>query len=141
MSRIYWETMLFVYVLEGSPEFGSKVSRLIVRMRERSDTLYTSVFTLGELLVRPIRERNEPLAHRIRETLGSPSVELIALSRPVMERYAQIRGSQSVRAADALHLACAAESGTDLFLTNDRRLHRLSIPGIQFIAGIDSELL
>ena len=91
--------------------------------------------------MRPIREKNEPLAQRIRETLGPPSVELIPLSRPVMERYAQIRGSRSVLPPDAIHLACAAESGTDLFLTNDRRLHRLAIPGIQFIAGIDSGLL
>ena len=91
--------------------------------------------------MRPIREKNEPLAQRIRETLGPPSVELIPLSRPVMERYAQIRGSRSVLPPDAIHLACAAESGTDLFLTNDRRLHRLAIPGIQFIAGIDAGLL
>ena len=67
-------------------------------------------------------------------------MELIPLSRAVMERYAEIRGNRSVSPADAIHLACAAESGTDLFLTNDRRLHRLAIPAIQFIAGIDSGL-
>ena len=140
MSRIYWDTMLFAYVLEDHPAFGSQVNRLIVRMRERTDNLFTSVFTLGELLVRPVREKNEPLARRIRETVGPPSVELIPLSRAVMERYAQIR-SQSVLPPDAIHLACAAESGTDLFLTNDRKLLKLTIPGIQFIAGIDSGLL
>lgn len=141
MSRIYWDTMLFIYLLEGHPEFGEGVSRVVGRMRERSDTLHTSAFTLGELLVAPIREKNEPLASRIRNVIGPPVVDLIPLNRAVMERYAWIRGTESVGAANALHLACAAESGTDLFLTNDRKLHRLAIPGIHFIAGIDSGLL
>jgi hypothetical protein len=35
-------------------------------------------------------------------------------------------------------LACAAEAGVDLFLTNDRRLKGRSIPGIQFLAGLDN---
>ncbi|HEY7838794.1 MAG TPA: hypothetical protein VIC54_09360 [Terriglobales bacterium] len=41
---------------------------------------------------------------------------------------------------DALHLAIAATAGVNLFLTNDRRLHRLKVPGIDFIAGLDTNL-
>jgi len=41
---------------------------------------------------------------------------------------------------DALHLAIAATAGVNLSLTNDRRLHRLKIPGIDFIAGLDTNL-
>jgi predicted nucleic acid-binding protein len=42
--------------------------------------------------------------------------------------------------ADAIHLACAAQAGTDLFLTNDKRLVGKFVPGIQFIAGLDMQL-
>jgi hypothetical protein len=38
-------------------------------------------------------------------------------------------------------LACAAEAGTDLFLTNDRRLRGLTIPGIHFFGEMDAGLL
>jgi len=38
-------------------------------------------------------------------------------------------------------LACAAVAGTDLFLTNDEKLIGKVIPGIQFIAGLDSNIL
>jgi hypothetical protein len=42
---------------------------------------------------------------------------------------------------DAIHLASAAHASVDLFLTNDRRLQGLVIPGIDFIAGMDVNLL
>jgi hypothetical protein len=33
----------------------------------------------------------------------------------------------------------AAEAGTDLFLTNDKRLLGKIVPGIQFIASLDTQ--
>jgi predicted nucleic acid-binding protein len=57
------------------------------------------------------------------------------------DAYARIKGSLKIPSADAIHLACAATAGTDLFLTNDQNLVGKIIPGIQFIAGIDSNIL
>jgi hypothetical protein len=42
-----------------------------------------------------------------------------------------------VKSPDAIHLGTAAEAKTDLFVTNDKQLQRLTIPGISFIAGLD----
>ncbi len=42
---------------------------------------------------------------------------------------------------DAIHLACAAEARVDLLLTHDRRLATKIIPGIQFIATLDTNVL
>ncbi len=42
---------------------------------------------------------------------------------------------------DSIHLACAASAGIDLFLTGDRQLLRMDIPGIQFIADFDMPIL
>jgi hypothetical protein len=40
-----------------------------------------------------------------------------------------------------MHLAAAAQAGTDLFLTNDNRLVGKFVPGIQFIASLDDKVL
>ena len=37
---------------------------------------------------------------------------------------------------DAIQLACAASVGIDLFITNDDRLSRKNIPGINFITSL-----
>lgn len=50
------------------------------------------------------------------------------------------RAGHRVSPADAIHLACAASAGIDLFLTNDHRLLPLIIPGIHFIANMDVNL-
>jgi hypothetical protein len=38
-------------------------------------------------------------------------------------------------------LACAASAGIDLFLTGDKQLVKLDIPGIQFIADFNTPIL
>ena len=53
MSRIFWDTNLFVYLLEGGGEAAERVASLRNRMIERKDELVTSALTLGEVLVKP----------------------------------------------------------------------------------------
>ena len=52
--------------------------------------------------------------------------------------FSRLRAISKVRVADAIHLATAASAGTDLFLTGDKQLLRLNVPGVQFIADFNS---
>ncbi len=69
------------------------------------------------------------------------SVEVIPYTLETADLYADIRAKIGVSSSDAIHLACAARAGTDLFLTNDKNLVGKVIPGIQFIAGLDSNII
>jgi uncharacterized protein len=140
MSRIYWDTMLFVYWLEDHPQYSSNVLHIYEKMQERGDALCTSAFTLGELLVGPKQKRSLDAAQTIRRFLHSDAVELLPFTTETAERFADIRAAQDVSAADAIHLASAAHRGIDLFLTNERRLQGLVIPGIQFVTRMDVNL-
>lgn len=140
MSRIYWDTMLFVYWFEDNPEFAGRVEEIYSKMRQRKDKLLTSAFTLGEILVGSCRRGQADEGLKIRQLFESFEVELIPFSAETAERYGQIRGSSRVSAADAIHLASAGHAGVDLFLTNGRELRDLVIPGIHFIAGLDVNL-
>jgi predicted nucleic acid-binding protein len=51
--------------------------------------------------------------------------------------YASLRSDRSLRAPDAIQLACAAAAGVDLFVTNDARLQGKHVNGIQFIVPLD----
>jgi predicted nucleic acid-binding protein len=141
MSRIYWDTMLFIYWLEDHPRYGDRVQRIFDRMRERQDQLCTSTFAVGETLVGFHKRHEIETAARVRNFFRQNIVELIPYTLDTADVYAEIRAGGGLSSADAIHLACAASASTDLFLTNDKNLVGKVIPGIQFIAGIDSNIL
>jgi predicted nucleic acid-binding protein len=140
MSRIYWDTMLFVYWLEDHPVYAKRVRHILSKMEERHDRLCTSAFTAGEVMVGPYKVSAPAIAKKIRDVFESPFVEVLPFTLATADLYARIRANQGVSPADAIHLACASQAGTDLFLTNDSALTSKIIPGIQFIAGLDTNL-
>jgi predicted nucleic acid-binding protein len=140
MSRIYWDTMLFVYWFENHPLHAKRVQHILSKMEERKDRLCTSTFTVAEVLVGPYKVGDVAAAKKIRGVFESPFVELLPFNMATADQYARIRVQQRVSPADAIHLSCAAQAGTDLFLTNDAALSGKVIPGIQFIAALDTNL-
>jgi uncharacterized protein len=140
MSRIYWDSMLFIYWIEDHPVHAATVERIARSMRARGDVLYTSVFTLGEVLVAPLKQGRTDIEKRVRALFQDSIVTLVPMTASTAYQYASIRAGKAVTPPDAIHLASAAEAEVDLFLTNDRRLQGLSVQGIDFIAGMDVNL-
>jgi hypothetical protein len=56
------------------------------------------------------------------------------------DRYSAIRATTTAISAEAIHLACASESGVDLFITLDGKLQKLTIAGIHLITGLSTNL-
>lgn len=140
VSRVFWDTNLFIYLLEDFGPQSDRVAEVRARMLERDDELCTSTLTLGEVLVKPAEQGNAALRQRYEEVL-SQTARLIMFDREVARRYAEIRRNRGIRPPDAIQLACAAQVGVDLFITNDDRLSRLTIPGIQFLVPLDRAFL
>lgn len=140
MSRIYWDTMLFIYWIEDHPLHASRVLEIFESMERRGDSLCTSMFTVGEILIAPLKRRDAEAADQLRSFFRTTTVDLVPFTDITAEHYAAIRAAHRVLPADAIHLATAAQSSVNLFLTNDQRLRALTIPGIDFIAGMDVDL-
>lgn len=139
MSRVFWDTNLFVYLVEGHRN-GQQVAALRRRMMEREDELLTSALTLGEVLVKPMEIGDRELRQRYESVImaGATVVPFDARAAP---RFAEIRRDRSIRAPDAIQLACASVAGVDLFITNDARLSRKRVRGIHFIQPLDNAML
>jgi uncharacterized protein len=136
MSRIFWDTNLYIYLIEGKSSIAQQVVVLRKKMRARGDQLLTSTLTLGEVLVKPLQVGDLKLANVYQEELTLSSV-LVPFDAKAARAYARLRSEQAIRAPDAIQLACAATAGVDLFITNDIRLHSKQVPGIQFIVPLD----
>lgn len=135
MSRVFWDTNLFIYLFEDAGELSLKVAEMRKRMVSRNDQLYTSTLTLGEILVKPLEARNHDLARKYEEILSKTCV-LLPFNQKEALLYAEIRLDRSLRAPDAIQLSCAAAARVDLFITNDARLSQKSVTGVQFITSL-----
>lgn len=140
MSLIYWDSMLFIYILEENPAYCDRVRTIFEKMEKRRDKLCTSAFTIGEVLAGPYQAGRQDVVQQIRGMFREPFVRILPFTAETADRYAAARALPGVSPPDAIHLACAAEAGVDLFLTNDLRLKNRILPGIQFIAGLDVNL-
>jgi uncharacterized protein len=136
MSRIFWDTNLFIYLLEGEGEEGERVKSLRRAMVDRGDQLLTSAFTLGEVLVKPKERGDTELARKYEEAIVASSV-VLPFDTNAARVYALVRSDRSIRPPDAIQLSCAGAAGADLFVTNDARLQSKRVEGIQFIVSLD----
>jgi len=106
-------------------------------MAERGDRICTSTLAVGEILVKPAEAGRADVAERYLRFFQGSAVTVIPFDLEASVRYAAIRRDRSIPPPDAIHLACAASAGIDLFVTNDDRLSRKVIPGVSFLCPLD----
>jgi predicted nucleic acid-binding protein len=136
LSKIFFDTNIFIYMFEGIEPNRSLTLTIRKRMMDRGDRIVTSAMTLGEVLVRPTKLGQTSLIEQYDRAIRA-TAQIISFDAVIAWRYASLRATHKLRNADAIQLACAAHSGVDLFITNDTDLHKLNVPGIGFIAPLE----
>jgi predicted nucleic acid-binding protein len=136
MSRVFWDTNLFIYLFEDYGRLSEAAARLRSNMLARGDQLLTSALTLGEILVKPAERGETELCMKYEHAITTAAV-MISFDVKAARIYAELRSERSLRAPDAIQLACAANADVDLFVTNDERLQGKHIEGIQFIVPLE----
>jgi predicted nucleic acid-binding protein len=141
MSRICWDTMLIIYLLEGNPAYRRRADDLLARARRRGDALFTSCLALGEMMAGAEKSPHPEKASAIQDVLTELGFSFLPFDRGAVAPFGKLRAREKLKIADAIHLACAASAGIDLFLTGDKQLLKLDVPGIQFIADFNTPIL
>jgi len=141
LIRVFFDTNLFIYLIEGNTEQKRRAVQLVEGADQRGYEIVTSSLTLGEVLVQPLHRENFDLATQYEELLQPPAVSVIDFDREAARHFASIRRDKTIKAPDAIQLACAAHAGCDLFITNDERLTSKIVPGIHFIASFERAYL
>ncbi|MGB9031713.1 MAG: PIN domain-containing protein [Acidobacteriaceae bacterium] len=137
MSRVFWDTNLFIYLFEDYGKHSEQTAELRNKMLKRGDELLTSTLAVGELLTGPERSGNKQLSREYEEAIRLAAI-IVGFDLGAAQKYAELRARPpKIAAPDAIQLACAASAGVDLFLTNDTRLHNLHVDGIHFITSVD----
>src|SRR5579863_7737550 len=69
MSRIFWDSMLFIYLLEDHPAFSQRARHLLDRAYRRGDLLFTRYLALGEIMAGAEKSPQSMKREAVRQTL------------------------------------------------------------------------
>jgi predicted nucleic acid-binding protein len=130
MMLIYLDTNVFIEAYENQGRLAQAFRTLFRSARRDQSILVTSELTLAELCVEPIRAGRDERINLYRsliQTRGS-FIQAIAIDRDILFEAATCRARASaLRLPDAIHIATAIMSNCEMFITNDKRLHRNDI--------------
>ena len=127
IKLLYIETAPFIYFVEENARYIDILNNIFERLAKGQIRGFTSVITLTEVLMLPMRMQKHALVQAYRDILmNNLSVNVIQVSAEIAEAAARLRAIYNLRTPDALHIATAIDAGCDALLTNDIILKRVS---------------
>lgn len=125
---VAFDTGPLIYYIEEHPNYLPTADELFGAFDSGAAQGMTSVLTLQEVLVKPLREGRNDLAEKYRQVLSnSANVRLYDIDQSICETSAQLRAKYIwLRTPDALQLATAIRHDAEIVVTNDERWRPVS---------------
>jgi predicted nucleic acid-binding protein len=124
---VHVDTCALIYVLEQRAPWDALMRSVLVEFESGRLGGTSSVLTLLEVLVQPLKEGRRDLADRYRQILTtSRAFELLQVDSAIAESAARIRARYNFRSPDAIQFASALRAGAGAFITNDKDLRRFT---------------
>jgi predicted nucleic acid-binding protein len=97
-----------------------------IRRAESSESgvILTSVLSRLECRVKPVREGDQRLLKSYERFFSHPQLQLLDISRAVVDLATRLRAEHGFKTPDAIQLASAIDAAGDLFLSGDAALAR-----------------
>jgi predicted nucleic acid-binding protein len=126
-KRVAVDTAPFIYFIEKHPRYVDLVRAFIKAVNDGEITAFTSVMTLLETLVVPLKRGDQKLVQQYRDILSdAPNFTTVAFVSNIAEEAARLRAVYNIRTPDAVQIATAVIGNAAIFLTNDMDLPVMS---------------
>lgn len=131
-SVVGLDTAPIIYLIEESPTYLRVVDPFFEGIARGEIVAVTSIMSLLETLVHPIRSANAHLAQKYRDILlGSEGLNTLFLDQDIAEEAARLRAFHNIRTPDSIQMATAIIGKASFFLTNDKYLP--SLPNLKIL--------
>lgn len=127
ISVLGLDTSAFIYFVERNPRYVALVREVFRRITAGQLIGRSSVSTLTEVLISPRRAGDLVLERNYQSMLlDSQNFRLLNTDRATAEIAADLRARYNLLTPDAIQIATAIHAGCEAFLTNDRRVNRVT---------------
>jgi predicted nucleic acid-binding protein len=125
-SVVGLDTTPLIYFIEEHPTYLKVVDPFFEAVEQGEIIAITSIMSLLETLVHPIRNADVKLAQKYRDILlNSEGFTTVLLDQNIAEEAARLRAFHNIRTPDSIQMATAIKTQASFFLTNDTRLPSL----------------
>jgi len=129
--RVALDTNLVIYYLEDVSPYNELTFHLMRLMERGVIAGVLSTVVQAEVLVKPLRERNQRLIDRMESFFRqSPNLALRSVDSAVARRAALVRSATQLPLPDAIIVATALEERCDVIIGNDGSIarHNTGVP-------------
>lgn len=127
VDRLFLDTAPVIYYGERNPQYLAVITALFRWLDKASITAVTSPVTLAECLVGPYKVASKQLQRRFYYLVANrPGTDFVHTDAPTARQAAELRARYNLDLPDALQFATALAAQCDAFLTNDKRLRRVT---------------
>jgi len=122
-KTVFLDTAPLIYYIEEIRKYSPILNKLFLANSKGEFLFQTSVITLLEVLVHPMRENEHQLVEEYQNILcNSPSIDIIEISIDIAIKAAGLRAKYGLKTPDSIQVATALNVSANYFLTNDTRL-------------------
>lgn len=126
-KNVFLDTAPLIYYIEENSKYLPLLSNLFLANSNGEFLFQTSVITLLEVLVHPMRENEQQLVEEYQNILcNSPSIDILDLTIDIAIKAAALRAKYGLKTPDSIQVATALIAKAEYFLTNDIRLKSIS---------------
>ena len=125
---VAFDTGPLIYYIEEHPDYLSPADEIFSAIDSGTAHGMTSVLTLQEVLVKPLRDGRKDLAEKYRDVLtNSANVRLYDVDQSICDTAARLRAKYIwLRTPDALQLSTAIKHEAQIMVTNDEQWRLVS---------------
>lgn len=120
------DTVVFIYHLEAHPDYVDTTEYIFKLIETAKYAAVTSVITLIEILVKPMRKGNGAAAMDYRDLLLSfPNLKMVNVDVKISETASYLQAKYGIKTPDAIQIATVICQGSKSFITNDESLKKV----------------
>jgi len=122
-KKVFLDTAPLIYYIEENQRYSTVLNKLFLDNSKGEFLFQTSVITLLEVLVLPMRQNEIQLVEQYQNILcNSLSIDIFDLNVEIAKRAAGYRAKYGLKTPDSIQFATAIYASADYFFTNDIQL-------------------
>lgn len=126
-SKVMIDTAPLIYFIEEHEKYLDILRDTFSKIDSGQKTGITSIVTLIEVLVKPLKDNNQKLVNEYQNIItASRNILLVDITQNIGKKAAELRAKYNILLPDAIQVAVGIMNDADIFLTNDESLKKVT---------------